>query len=98
MKKTTVAIFSIIALMAISMFTSCQKHKTELYSCDMNLHNWAAHAREANAGISRDELAKLGIDSQFAVFRSLSNDARLNIYHQKIALALSTETFSDAEK
>lgn len=86
-----------VLIMAICMlpFSSCKKNK---YSCDDGLNEWATTTRTTNQNITRDQLAAYGLDSQQAIFASLSNENKYRIYQEKIQLVLSTGSFSAAER
>lgn len=51
-----------------------------------------------NQGISRDSLAKMGLDTQIAVFRSLSPTNKLRIFKEKIDLLLNDQSISETDK
>lgn len=60
---------------SVLYFASCKKEKG--YSCNEELNEYAAITRKAHQGISRDDLAKFGLDIQFAIINSLSPENNL---------------------
>jgi hypothetical protein len=96
--KTHNASRGFLAIALVLSLAACSKHKGEVYSCDPVINRWATQAREVNQSISRDSLATFGLDSQKAIFRSLTSDNKYRIYREKLALILADNSLSQTEK
>lgn len=91
----------ILTLMAIICFfvASCSKKEKDVqYSCDPVINEWATANRTFNQEISRDSLAGYGLDSQVAIFRSLTSENKFRIFQEKLILLLADSSFTPAEK
>jgi hypothetical protein len=77
-------------------FSSCKKEP--VYSCNEGINNYVYQTMSGHAGISRDSLAKFGIDTQFAIFKSLPASGKLRIFTEKFALLLEDASISKTDK
>lgn len=96
MKRLTLLLILTVAAGITFYFTSCTKDK--VYSCDKNLNQYAIQFQDANQSISRENLAKLGIDTQFAIFNSLTSENKTRIFTEKIETLLADESINQADK
>jgi hypothetical protein len=96
MKRLTLLLILTVAAGITFYFTSCTKDK--VYSCDKNLNQYAIQFQDANQSISRENLAKLGIDTQFAIFNSLTSENKTRIFTEKIETLLADESITQADK
>ncbi len=78
------------ALLLPLLMTSCKKQPK--YSCDQGLETYAEKMMESNQEITRVELVKHSLDTQMAIFRSLSPLNKKRIYNEKIEVVLNTDT------
>jgi len=77
-------------------FSSCKKDHT--YSCDEKLNEYAIVNMATTQTISRNELAKLGIDTQFAIFNSLSSNNKARIFKEKFQQLMADSTVNTTDK
>jgi hypothetical protein len=77
-------------------FASCTKEK--VYSCNEDLNNYAKTTISQHQGISRADLAKLGLDTQFAVMSSLSPLNKARILSEKIDALLIDSAVNNDDK
>ncbi len=96
MKRLSVLTIVIALAVVIFYIPSCKKN--EVYSCDEGINNYATLNLVVNQSISRDELAQLGLDTQFAVFNSLSAENKLRVYKEKFNYLLQDQGIPDTEK
>lgn len=93
--KTFQLLFAV--LLALS-FASCQKERP-VYACDPPLNDWAVQHRESNQNITRGELASiLSVDTQMAVYHSLSSANKYNIWKSKMEIVKRDSSLSNSEK
>lgn len=95
--KRLSSLIALIAIAAVTFYMSSCK-KDPVYSCDKGINNYAKENLIINQSISREDLAQLGVDTQFAVFNSLSPSNKARIFHEKIALLLADEDITQADK
>lgn len=67
------------------------------YSGNNAINNYVTSTKESNQNISRAMLAKMPIDYQRPIFRSLSNENKLRIFVEKINLLINTENLNQQE-
>ena len=67
------------------------------YSANDTINNFVIATRQNNQNMSRNDLAKLPIDYQMAIFRSLNNENKIRIYTEKINFVISNDQLSQAE-
>jgi hypothetical protein len=95
-KKTNIVIKFNDSRFRIYLLLPCKKEP--VYSCNEGLNNYAYQTMSGHAGISRDNLAKFGIDTQFAIFMSLPASGKLRIFTEKFALLLEDASISKTDK
>lgn len=88
-----------ITLCIIYLLSSCHKDSKCYYSCDSGINEFVIKNKARLGGISRSDLASYStIDSQIAIFRSLTNEKKISIYNEKINLVMNSYSLSDSEK
>ncbi|MFT4062002.1 MAG: bacteriocin fulvocin C-related protein [Edaphocola sp.] len=88
--------FYLLCCLGLSFLHSCKKDP--VFSCDEQLNDYAVSTMSEHQAISRDSLAKLGIDTQFAIFNSLSSFNKARIFHEKIDLLISIDSIATDDK
>lgn len=88
--------FFLLATGATFYFVSCKKEK--VYSCNDALNDYAKVNLESYQTISRARLAEMGIDTQFAIFNSLSSNNKVRIFKEKIQALLDMDTIPEDDK
>lgn len=91
-KLTVLTLAGIISI----YLTSCKKEP--VYSCKEDVNNYVMKTMSYNQSISRDSLAKLGLDTQIAVFRSLLPVNKLRIFKEKVDLLMTDDSLSTDDK
>lgn len=86
----------LLAASAAFYFVSCKKEK--VYSCNDKLNDYATINMKSNQTISRAQLVTMGIDTQFAIFNSLSSNNKVRIFKEKIQLLLGMDTVPNDDK
>ena len=89
--------FCFVALLSIVSLNSCKKKSETVYSCNPKVNNWVKSHTRSFESITRAELVTYPIEEQFGIFRSLSNQAKKNIFVDKVNYILAHETFSASE-
>lgn len=82
------AVFAIILV-------SCQKNENEKYSCNEDVNDWVIRYKSSFVDITRDQLATLPIEYQQAVFRSLSDDHKAEIWISKLDMVANNQIGND---
>lgn len=82
------------------LFFSCEKkNNVQMYSCDPKLNDWAASSNARLTSFNREDLVLLmSIDSQLAIFRTLTPEQKCNIWKQKLQLVINDQNLTVAEK
>lgn len=96
MKRLTLVVVLLLSLGAMFYVSSCKKDP--VYSCDEKLNEYAVQTISEHQSISRDELATMGLDTQFAVYNSLSPSNKARIAREKLSLLLGSDSFTNEEK
>lgn len=85
--------------LTICLFSCGKKSKDELYSCNPDIHNWAATNKARLQQYNRQQLAAvMSIDSQKAIYRTMSPEQQCNIWKEKLQWILDSSEFSTEEK
>lgn len=85
--------------LTICLFSCGKKSKDELYSCNPDIHNWAATNKARLQQYNRLQLAAvMSIDSQKAIYRTMSPEEQCNIWKEKLQWILDSSEFSTEEK
>lgn len=95
MKKVFFGIAVAILTSITVAIISCKKEKA--YSCNEEANNYALINLNTNQSISRDSLAKLPYEFQFAVFESLTPENKHRIFKEKVDYIISHNTLSTQE-
>lgn len=74
---------------------SCEKEKA--YSCNEEANQYALINLNTNQNISRDSLAKLPYEYQFAVFESLTPENKHRIFKEKVDYVIKHNTLNAKE-
>jgi hypothetical protein len=96
MKRLSLLLLAILTIGSAIYLVSCKKEKA--YSCDEGLNDYATITMSKHQSISRYNIAKLGIDTQFAIFNSLSFANKIRIMNEKIQSILNIDTVSSTDK
>lgn len=95
MRKIILA--AIIACLGFTtVLISCQKEEKK-YSCNEEANQYASINLNVNQSISRENLAKLDYEYQFAVFESLTPENKHRIFKEKVDYILSHKSFNSQE-
>jgi hypothetical protein len=87
----------VFSLLASFLYVSCKKSE-KVYSCNEEINEYAVKTMSSHQNISRNDLVKFGIDTQFAVFNSLSPENRIRIFKEKIEALIIDDSISNADK
>ena len=91
MKKLSILITSFFLLF---LLFACNKSKENLYSCNDLTEEYVQISLTGNQSISRDSLALLPVDTQFAIFRTLTSGNKYRIFQEKIIKLIDEETLT----
>jgi len=98
MKKVTIfLITATLTLMFFSFLPGCKKN-TAVYSCNPKLNDWVTKNMDQYDSISRDSLVLISdLDSQLAIYASLSATHKMNLWIQKLQKVQATYGLSTDE-
>lgn len=69
-----------------------------MYSCDPEVEAWTKANAESYASASREEIASLSLDRQRAIFRALSGEQKVQLWHGKLQSIMLDIALTDSEK
>lgn len=99
MNKTNPLVSMIAVAITFCLFSCGKKSKDELYSCNPKINSWAEANKATLQQYNREQLAAvLSIDSQKAIYRTMSAAEQCNIWKEKLQWILDSSDFSSAEK
>ncbi len=96
MRKLALLITVVLAGSVALYFTSCKKET--IYSCNKGINEYVKENKEQFQNISRDQLAKRGIDTQFAIINCLSPENNVRILKEKLTTLLNDNLVSKVDK
>lgn len=78
---------------------SCSKQQDKQYACDPELNEWTHNNAARFQNINRKDLSSFGtLDTQMAVYRSLSAEQQASIWIEKLNEVLSGYDLSHNEQ
>lgn len=99
MNKTNFMAGILAVALTICLFSCGKKSNDELYSCNPKINSWAVANKARLQQYNRQQLAAvLSIDSQKAIYRTMSPTEQCAIWKEKLQWILDSSDFSSAEK
>jgi|GEM_PF-1421882 len=89
----------LFACLLVTLFAVSCKKEQPVYSCNPDLNKWILKNQARYSEYGRSDLADIrSLDSQSAIYASLSPESKYDVWMEKFQLVLNSMTLSEAER
>jgi hypothetical protein len=85
--KSIFNLFNVVIFFSL-LFFACSK-KSDYFSCEPSINEWAKKYKNSFHGISREEFAKIPLAYQKAVYRTLTPEEKYLLWKEKLEIVLN---------